>query len=247
VHARGLRLVTASRPGYGASTRLVNRRVVDVVTDTAEVLDWLGSDRCLIAGWSGGGPHALACAARLQGVAGALVISGVAPYGAQGLDWMGGMGEENVIEFGESLQGEDALRTYLESHFDDLRAVSVEGIIASMTSILPAVDQAVITDEFGEDLATQIHEALRVSVDGWLDDDLAFTKAWGFELSEIATPTTIWQGEVDLMVPFNHGTWLASHVPGTSAHMESGEGHLSIGLGALDRMLDELVALSGVV
>jgi hypothetical protein len=43
------------------------------------------------------------------------------------------------------------------------------------------------------------------------------------------------------MVPFAHGEWLASHVPGVSAHLEQGEGHLSIGLGAIDRMLDELI------
>jgi pimeloyl-ACP methyl ester carboxylesterase len=245
-HARGLRLVTTSRPGYGLSTRQPNRRVVEVVTDTLEVLNSLGSDRCLVAGWSGGGPHALACAARLEGVVGALVISGVAPYEATGLDWMGGMGEENVIEFGATLQGEDVLRAYLEAQFDDLRAVTVEGIISSLNSVLPAVDQAVLTDEFGEDLANQFHEALRVSIDGWLDDDLAFTKPWGFELSEIAVPTMVWQGDADLMVPFAHGQWLASHLPGISAHLESGEGHLSIGIGSLDTMLDELVAAGNV-
>jgi pimeloyl-ACP methyl ester carboxylesterase len=242
---RGLRLISTSRPGYGASTRQPNRRVVDVVADTAEVLNSLDLKRCLVAGWSGGGPHALACAARLEGVAATLVISGLAPYGVAGLDWMGGMGEENVLEFGTALQGEDVLRPYLEAQSDDLRAVTVEGIITSLSSVLPAVDQAVITDEFGEDLAAQMHEALRVGVDGCLDDDLAFTQPWGFELSEIAVPTMIWQGEADLMVPFAHGQWLASHVPHNTAHMKVGEGHLSIGVGALDLMFDELVAAGG--
>jgi pimeloyl-ACP methyl ester carboxylesterase len=51
----------------------------------------------------------------------------------------------------------------------------------------------------------------------------------------------IWQGSADLMVPFAHGQWLASRLPGASAHLEDGEGHLSIGLGKLDAMLDELV------
>jgi hypothetical protein len=43
-------------------------------------------------------------------------------------------------------------------------------------------------------------------------------------------------------VPFSHGQWLASHLPTASAHLQQREGHLSVGLGALDRMLDELVA-----
>lgn len=243
-HERGLRLISTSRPGYGASTRHAHRRVVDVVGDTAEALQSLDVESCLVAGWSGGGPHALACAARLGGVVGALVISGVAPYEAVGLDWMTGMGEDNVLEFGAALQGEDALRTLLVSQLDDFRNVTPEGIISSLRSVLPAVDQAVITDEFGEDLATQFHEALRVSVDGWIDDDLAFTQPWGFDVSEIAASTMIWQGDKDLMVPFAHGQWLTSHVPEASAHLVGGEGHLSVGIGALDVMLDELVAAS---
>lgn len=245
-HARGLRFVTTSRAGYGGSTRQSQRRVVDVVADTAEVLAWLDAPRCLVAGASGGGPHALACAARLDGVAGALSIASVAPYEAVGLDWMNGMGEDNVLEFGAALEGEDVLRTFLEAQLEGLRAVTVEGIITSMSSVLPAVDRAVITGEFGEDLANQIHEGLRISVDGWLDDDLAFAQPWGFELSEIDVPTMIWQGDEDLMVPFAHGQWLASQLPEAHVHPERGEGHLSVALGAKDRMLDEMVATSGV-
>ena len=244
-HARGLRFVTTSRAGYGGSTRQPNRRVVDVVADTGEVLASLGAPRCLVAGASGGGPHTLACAARLGGVAGALVIASVAPYEAAGLVWMQGMGEDNVLEFGAALQGENVLRAFLEAQLDDLRAVTVEGIIVAMNSILPAVDRAVIMGEFGEDLANQIHEGLRISVDGWLDDDLAFAQPWGFELSEIEVPTMIWQGEEDLMVPFAHGRWLASQLPDAHVHLESGEGHLSVAIGAKDRMLDELVSASG--
>ena len=72
----------------------------------------------------------------------------------------------------------------------------------------------------------------------------AFTKAWGFELNEISIPVMIWQGSSDLMVPFAHGEWLASQIPHASGHLEPGEGHLSISLGAIDRMLDELVSAS---
>jgi pimeloyl-ACP methyl ester carboxylesterase len=82
------------------------------------------------------------------------------------------------------------------------------------------------------------------SIEGWLDDDLAFLADWGFALDEISVPITIWQGRDDLMVPFSHGQWLAGHVPGAVAHLEDGEGHLSIG-SRPERLLDELLALSG--
>jgi pimeloyl-ACP methyl ester carboxylesterase len=241
VHARGLRLVTTSRPGYGNSSRQPGRSVVDVVADTDAVLAALGAKRCLTMGWSGGGPHTLACGARLGAAAAVLVVAGVAPYEADGLDWMASMGEENIVEFSAAVAGEDQLRPYLLQQAPLLRNIRAADIVASMQSLLPDVDRAALTGEFGEDIAASFREAVRTGVDGWLDDDLAFAKPWGFSLAEISVPTMIWQGSADLMVPFAHGQWLASRLPAASAHLEEGEGHLSIGLGKLDTMLDELV------
>ncbi|HKD87222.1 MAG TPA: alpha/beta hydrolase [Streptosporangiaceae bacterium] len=241
VHARGLRLVTTSRPGYGHSTRQPGRSVVDVVADTDAVLAALGADRCVTMGWSGGGPHTLACGARLGAAAAVLVVAGVAPYEADGLDWMAGMGEDNVVEFSAALQGEDRLRPYLRQQGEVLRDIRADDIVSSMESLLPDVDRAALTGEFGEDMAASFRAAVSTSVDGWLDDDLAFAKPWGFSLAEISVPTMIWQGSADLMVPFAHGQWLASRLPAAAAHLEDGEGHLSVGLGKLDTMLDELV------
>jgi pimeloyl-ACP methyl ester carboxylesterase len=244
-HARGLRLVTTSRPGYGRSTRQPDRTVVDVVDDTDAVLAALSAERCLTMGWSGGGPHSLACGARLAGAAAVLVVAGIAPYEADGLDWMAGMGEDNVVEFSAAVQGEDRLRPYLAQQGDLLRNIRAADLVASMESLLPDADRAALTGEFGEDVAAGFREAMRAGVDGWLDDDLAFAKPWGFSLAEISVPTMIWQGDADLMVPFAHGQWLASRVPNASAHLEAGEGHLSVGLGKLDAMLDELAKAAG--
>ena len=115
----------------------------------------------------------------------------------------------------------------------------------ALAGLLPDVDRAVLTDEFAEDLAASTREGLRSGVDGWLDDDLAFVRPWGFDLAEIRVPVMLWQGSADLMVPFGHGKWLAARVPGATVHLEEGEGHVSVMVGAVDRILDELVALSG--
>jgi pimeloyl-ACP methyl ester carboxylesterase len=245
-HARGLRLVTASRPGYGGSGRLAGRCVADVVEDVEALVEALGATRCLVAGWSGGGPHSLASAARVPAVAAALVIAGVAPFDAPGLDFTAGMGEENLTEFAAAVEGETRLRPYLEVQRDYLREATAADILIGLSTLLPDVDRAVMTDEFGEDMAGSFHEALVSGVDGWLDDDLAFVQPWGFDLDEISIPVMLWQGTADLMVPFSHGEWLAASVPGVAAHLEDGEGHLSIGVGAIERMLDELVRAGAI-
>jgi pimeloyl-ACP methyl ester carboxylesterase len=213
-----------------------------VVPDVAAVLDHLGADRCLVAGKSGGGPHALATAALLgDRVAAVCSIAGVGPYDAPDLDFLAGMGSENIVEFGKTLEGEDVLRPYLDAEAAGLDDADVPGMIDAMQTVLPEVDRAVLTDEYGEDQLASMKEGLSRGIDGWLDDDLAFAAPWGFDLADIAVPSFIWQGSADLMVPFAHGEWLAAHVPGTVAHLLAGEGHLSITVGAFGEMLDELI------
>jgi pimeloyl-ACP methyl ester carboxylesterase len=241
----GHRLVTFSRAGYGASSRRAGRRIADDPSDVAAVLDHLGADTCVVAGWSGGGPHALACGARLADrVRAVAVVAGVAPSDAEGLDFLAGMGEDNVEEFTLAQQGEAALRGFLEPLRQEFTAMTADDVVASLDTLLPDVDRGAVTGAFADYLATEFGQAVSVSVDGWLDDDLAFAAPWGFELSEVAVPTYLWQGSEDLMVPFAHGEWLADRIPGVTTHLDQGEGHLTIMLGALDRWVAELVAHS---
>jgi pimeloyl-ACP methyl ester carboxylesterase len=239
----GLRLVTYSRAGYGGSSRKAGRSVADVAADMEALLDALGAERCVTVGWSGGGPHALAMGALLpERTAGVVSIAGIAPYGARGIDFMAGMGEQNVVEFNASLAGEETLRPSLEADAEQLADTDAAGMIEGMATLLPQVDRDHLTDEFGEDLAANFKEGLRNGVDGWVDDDLAFTGPWGFDLASITVPVAIWQGSEDLMVPYAHGQWLATQVPGVRAHLLQGEGHLSVAVGALDAMFAELKA-----
>ena len=241
---RELRLVTWSRPGYGGSTRLPGRSVADVAADTAAVLDHLDGDRCLVAGWSGGGPHALACGALLQDrVIGVLVIAGVAPYDAEGLDWIAGMGASNVDEYTTAARGEAALRTYLDDAGGGKVEITGEDISQSLAALLPPVDIAALTGEFADDLATSFRGAVVNGIEGWLDDDLAFLSPWGFAPADVTVPTFLWHGLEDLAVPVAHGRWLAAHLPNVTAHLEPGDGHLSVLVGGIGRMLDELVTL----
>lgn len=246
----GLRVVTFSRPGYGGSTRQPGRTVADVAADVEALLDHLGVERCVTAGASGGGPHALATAALLpHRVSGALSIAGVAPWGEPGLDFLAGMGADNIEEFGLALEGEAAVRPWMEGYAEGLRTATAEQVVDSMASLLPDVDREAILGaqgaSFGEDVVASFTEALRLGVDGWVDDDLAFTRPWGFDLRTLvdrAVPTFVWQGELDLMVPFSHGEWLAARLPHAVTHLQPGHGHLSITLGHAEEMLTELAA-----
>ncbi|RKR73580.1 alpha/beta fold hydrolase [Frondihabitans australicus] len=245
-HARGLRFVTYSRAGYGGSGRNAGRRVVDVVPDIQAVLAAIGAESAVVAGWSGGGPHSLASAARLPGVKAALVIAGVAPYGRPDLDFLAGMGDDNLDEFGAALESEAAVRTYLDKAREGLVDVAPGDIVREMASLLPDVDRAVLTDRYADEQAANFREALRVSADGWIDDDLAFITDWGFDLDEIDVPTFLWQGTADLMVPVSHGRWFEQHLPRATVTILPDEGHPSISLGAVDAMLDQLVAAAGL-
>src|SRR5215212_9909078 len=143
--ARGIRLICASRPGYAASTRLAGRSVAHVAIDTSAILDWLGHTRFMTAGWSGGGPHALACAALLPDrCAAAATLAGVGPFGADDLDFLAGMGDENVAEFGAALKGEQALRTWLVENAEPFRIVTGEELAQAFGGVVPEVDKDVL-------------------------------------------------------------------------------------------------------
>src|SRR4051794_37721533 len=109
----GVCFVTHDRAGYGRSSRLRGRRVVDDVDDVRLIADELGFEQFGVSGGSGGGPHALASAARLPGrVVRATCFVGSAPYGPPGLDhdaWFDGMASENVRDFQFAFEGEEAL------------------------------------------------------------------------------------------------------------------------------------------
>ena len=243
---RGLRTVMYGRPGYGASTPQPGRRVADAAGDVAAVLDALGAEQFVSAGWSGGGPHALACAALLpERCLGAASIAGVAPHDAGGLDWLAGMAGENVAEFGAATAGEAELTAYLTAEAATLRDITGEQLVAGLGDLASAADQAVITGEFASYLAAAFRAALTSGIAGWRDDDLAFIADWGFPLGAGA-PVTVWQGDQDMMVPFGHGKWLAANLSPARAHLIPGAGHLSLVVGQFGEILDDLLSLAGV-
>lgn len=226
---RGIRLFSYDRPGYGGSTRRKGRNVADCAADIAAVCDALGVDRFCVWGISGGGPHALAAAALLPDrVIAAAVLASVAPYDAEGLDFLDGMGELNVEEFGKIFEGEDAHRASVENDRDDLLTATPEQLLELWQTLLGPSDREVATGVLAAFLLDHMRAGIGASGDGWIDDDLAFVSPWGFDIASIRVPVQLWQGEQDNFVPYGHGVWLAAHIPGVDARLTAEDGHLTL-------------------
>lgn len=244
VVAAGLRVITYDRPGYGASDRQPGRTVVDCVGDVVAIADDLGLDRFYVTGGSGGGPHALALAARLPGrVIRARCIVGVVPWETEAFDWFAGMDQMNVDEFGWALEGEKVLRQELERETAKMLA-DVEADPARVLDgfDLSESDRAVLADPRQHVVIREMVTAQAAQgAAGWVDDDLAFLHPWGFDLAEITVPVEVRYGTKDVLVPAAHGEWLGRHVPGARVVVEEDAGHLR-GPDEVVQLLVDLVA-----
>jgi pimeloyl-ACP methyl ester carboxylesterase len=222
----GARIISFGRPGYGRSTRLQGRRVVDVVEDLRAVLVEVGVAEFRAFGWSGGGPHALA-AACVDGCVGVTVVASVAPPESPG--WYDGMAADNVVEFKAAAAGESALRELVDPVAPALAQLTGEHLLDGMGELLAEADREALGHGDERDvLAASIREALSTGNDGHVDDDLALVTAWGFEVRALRGPVTIWHGEEDRLVPVGHGRRLAELIDHAVLRLSRNDGHISI-------------------
>jgi pimeloyl-ACP methyl ester carboxylesterase len=224
-----LLLVTMSRAGYGASSRQEGRDVAAAVPDTRTVLDALGIDSYAAIGWSGGGPHALACAALdAPRCVAAWSIAGVAPSTAD-FDWTDGMGPENVAEFELAMKGGPEYEAHIEMIGTVLGAATVDNVVELMGGLLSDADRETLATTTSRELfVISLHQAFANGWRGFLDDDRAIMSDWGFEPGAITVPVAVWFGNEDLMVPATHAAWLLRTITTSSAHHYPSEGHFSI-------------------
>jgi pimeloyl-ACP methyl ester carboxylesterase len=246
---RGLRLIAYDRPGYGGSTAAPGRSVADAAADVATILDALGVERFATYGGSGGGPHALACAAVLPDrCVAAVTLAGVAPFDAPGLDWLAGMGEGNHAEFGAAREGRERLTEFCRADAAQITAAQPEQLADALRPHLSDVDARALTGDVAAHLLASVTEAVRPGVEGWVDDDFAFLGPWGFHPASVRVPVLVWQGRHDLMVPADHGRWLRSHVAGAEGEVLEDEGHLTLmvnRIGDVHTWLHERLARAG--
>jgi pimeloyl-ACP methyl ester carboxylesterase len=241
LHRLGVRLISFDRPGYGESDRMEGRRVADVAADVRAIADTYGLRRFAVVGRSGGGPHALACAALLpERTTRTAVLVGLAPHGAEGLDWFDGMAQSNVTEFTAAATGYEGIAAHTKAVADAFRA-DPASLIAGLQAELPDPDLRVVADHgIRSKLIETYAEALRTSDYGWIDDALAFCSPWGFDPAAVTVPVLLWHGASDIFSPVSHARWLADRIPSATVLVQAGAAHF----GALDVLPDILRWLS---
>lgn len=216
----GLRVVVPDRPGYGGSTRQPGRSVADVATDVQLVAGAQGWQRFAVTGFSGGAPHALACAALLPGrVTGCAAVASPAPPDAPDVDFFRRRTPGQAEDFRLALLGEQALRPHLE----DQARLAVARAEAGGPMLPPGREPG---KPAGADPGRlkRIRAMYLGGQDGWVDDDIALAHPWGFEMSSITAPVSLWYGSHDTRVPRAHTDWLLAHIP-TAQGYEYPGGH----------------------
>jgi pimeloyl-ACP methyl ester carboxylesterase len=165
-------------------------------------------------GHSGGSSHALACGALLpERVLGVVVVAGMAPFGAEGLDWFEGFGPSGAAELRAAAAGRDALEKHLAESEDE-------------PDFTPE-DEAALAGEWSWFIDV-VHRALAGGMGGVIDDDLAGVGAWGFDLADVVAPALFLHGSRDRVVPAAHGEWLARRCPSAELWLRPDDGHISI-------------------
>jgi pimeloyl-ACP methyl ester carboxylesterase len=222
----GVRIISFDRPGYGGSPPRPGRNAAAAAKDVAAIADALGLDTFAVYGVSGGGPHALACAALLGERVTRVAVSGsVAPADDPELDWFSDMHPLSVPEFRAAMEGraelEPLVRPYVTALRDDPHAASDAWLDG-----LPASDRRILLDPARRELDAVVElEANRQAGEGWIDDDLALVRPWGFELEAIAVPVRLWHGDADLLIPPAHSHRLAQRIPAAELVLVPDAGH----------------------
>jgi pimeloyl-ACP methyl ester carboxylesterase len=210
---RGIRLLSYGRPSYGGSSPQPGRDVVSAAYDVAQIADAFGVARFAVMGASGGGPHALACAALLPDrVTGAASIASLAPFDADDLDWFGGMADDSALR--AAVAGRDARMRYEEAAEFDPESFT-ERDYAALAGAWSSLD-------------ADVGQAAAAGADGLIDDDLAFVAPWGFDVADIKVPVLIVHGSQDRVVPPAHGDWLLRHCRKAELWIRPHDGHISI-------------------
>lgn len=228
----GMRVASYSRGGYGTSTRREGRSVADEAAITAALADHLGHPRFFVLGWSGGGPVALACAALLgDRVKACMSLAGSAPRAESGAAWQTFHSPEQHKEWEDLAKGDMAT---LLPDFEQAVGFFGHVTVRKLRAIGGPADERGrsydVEANIDRDLVRSMRRAVSHGYAGFLDDNLAQVRDWGFRVADVRVPVVIRQGALDRLVSIAQGRWLAATIPGARGVFLDDAGHGSIAL-----------------
>jgi pimeloyl-ACP methyl ester carboxylesterase len=220
----GVRFLVFDRPGYGASDRLPGRGISVVADDAAQLLDELGLDVVLAAGGSGGGPHVLAFAARHpERVRAATVVVGGTPLDEEDV---AGLIQVNRDAWYAAREGWQAMYDLLVPLREAVLADPLAGYRGLMQDA-PESDRAVIEDpDWQRVFVENVSEAFRPGVEGWVDEAMALTLEWGFDVADVECSVTWWHGDHDANAPLEPVRRLTQGMGDVNLRVWAKAGHL---------------------
>ncbi len=238
--ARGLRVIGIDRPGVGLSPPHQYESVADFVPDLELVADQLGVERFSTVGLSGGGPYAMAAAARLPDrVASVGVLGGVVPTVGPDAAPGGLVGLAHRLRY--LLPVVEVPAGYALQTFVRLARPLGPQVLELYSRVSPPGDREVLRrPEVGAMFLDDILENGSRGLRSVVHDGILFTREWGFTAEDVAVPLTWWHGDADHIVPLAHAEHLVPRIPGATLHVRPGESHLG-GMGIAEEVVSTVM------
>jgi pimeloyl-ACP methyl ester carboxylesterase len=240
IAAHGVRLIAPDRPGSGASSFQVGRRILHWSADAGSIMDRLGIGEFALLGYSGGGPYALACALRMQERLTAVVtVSGTGPFDAPGA--VEGIAPD-TWRFMQLSRSRPLVSRAVSWVMGVIARFAPDRMAAQARTSLPAADAAVLEQpDMARAFARLVYETTHGSPQGAQHDTALMVGPWGFEPAEVQQHVRIWHGTEDRNAPPAMARYLAESLPSAELAWLDGEGHLSAAANHGGAILDDLV------
>ncbi|MHC4442721.1 MAG: alpha/beta fold hydrolase [Planctomycetota bacterium] len=235
------RVVGIDRPGIGCSNFQPGRQFLDWPNDVIQLADALKLDRFAVMGVSGSAPYVAGCALKIPNrLTSASIVCGMGPVDVpgitKGMPWLYRLGFPFMTRLPWFAKTIHSLVARL-LRYDTERTMRV------MMSSFPAPDIAALNHpEFGSILVDAVREALHFGTAGLEWEWMMYTRPWGIRLDQIPIEIQLWHGELDVCVPPAMARHMERTIPRCQATYFSNEGHLSLRVNHMDKILGALIA-----
>lgn len=220
----GIRLITIDRPGVGLSSPRPGRTLLDWPHDVATLADHLNLAKFAVIGHSAGTPYVLVCAhAFPERIISVAIVSGIPPASLSLLRvlFASRFWKLGVLLFLLPLFARPVI--WMGIQRTKPRAMT---LYERRLPALPAIDRMAMADPAMKEMRVRsMLESFRQGAEGLHEDVSVLRKPWGFDLSSIQLPVSIWHGEADDIVHVFFGRELASRLPNKTFEICPGVGH----------------------